>query len=294
MKNKNKEKVLPILTDVDCDIRRNVWRNGEIKIIEMEDVSNEYFPKYFKTSDFAILFITEGTLHGQFNLMDVNMSAPSAIYIFNSHTLHYLGNTPNLKIRILSYSPTIAEEISLSMQMDFLRYAYVRPGTALTDEVMQITMHYLDLLADLIRSDNKNMRPVIVHFLRSLIVFLLNSYDESVSFQKLLTRDEDIAGRFLSLVDNHCTEHHDINWYADELHLSPKYIMHVAKKVTGVSAGNCISEHLVRQAKSLLLTSTFSIQQISDRLGFKNQSHFGTFFRRAVGMSPKAFRNGNS
>jgi AraC family transcriptional activator of pobA len=40
----------------------------------------------------------------------------------------------------------------------------------------------------------------------------------------------------------------------------------------------------------LLLTTALPVQQISDRLGFKNQSHFGTFFRREVGMSPRAFR----
>ena len=292
MKKEPTKVELPVVTDVVRVVRRDAWRNGEIQIIEMEDVSNEQFPDYFKTNDFAIMFIQQGTLHGQFNLMDVDMSAPSATYIFNSHTLHYLDNTPDLKMRILSYSPTIAEEITLPMQRDLLRYAYVRPAATLTDEVMRTTMHYLDLLAELIRNNDEKMHPVMVHLLQSLVVFLLNSYAESVSLQKPLTRVEDIAGRFLSLVDVHCNAHHDINWYAEELHLWPKYIMHVVKKVTGMSAGNCISEHIARQAKSLLLTSTFSIQQISDRLGFKNQSHFGTFFRRATGMSPKAFRNG--
>lgn len=292
MNNKPAKGELPVVADIDYDVRRDIWQNGEIKIIEIEDVSNEHHPDYFKCNDYAILFIRQGTLRGQFNLIDVDLSAPAAMYIFNSHTLHYIDNSPDLKIRTLSYSPTMAEEITLPMQRDFLRYAYVRPATALTDEVMQVTMQYLDLLSDLIRNDNENMRPVIVHFLRSLIVFLLNSYAESVSLLKPLTRVEDIAGRFLSLVDIHCTEHHDINWYADQLHLSPKYIMYVVKKVTEMSAGNCISEHLVSQAKSLLLTSTFSIQQISDRLGFQNQSHFGTFFRRKVGVSPLAFRTG--
>ncbi|MBQ8056001.1 MAG: AraC family transcriptional regulator [Paludibacteraceae bacterium] len=52
----------------------------------------------------------------------------------------------------------------------------------------------------------------------------------------------------------------------------------------------CIEINLIRQAKSLLLTSSLTIQQISERLGFQNQSHFGTFFRRNIGMSPKFYR----
>ena len=56
------------------------------------------------------------------------------------------------------------------------------------------------------------------------------------------------------------------------------------------TASNCINENLIRQAKLLLLTTTLSVQQIADRLGFKNQSHFVTFFRRFAGMSPRAYR----
>lgn len=51
-----------------------------------------------------------------------------------------------------------------------------------------------------------------------------------------------------------------------------------------------IDEALMRQAKSLLSSTSLSVQQITDRLGFQNQSHFGTFFKRQTGFSPKAFR----
>lgn len=45
-----------------------------------------------------------------------------------------------------------------------------------------------------------------------------------------------------------------------------------------------------RQAKSLLSSTSLSVQEIADRLGFQNQSHFGTFFRRYSELSPSAYR----
>ena len=72
--------------------------------------------------------------------------------------------------------------------------------------------------------------------------------------------------------------------------LSPKYISSVVKQVIGRTTGECITYNLIRQAKLLLLTTTLPVQQIADRLGFRSQSHFGTFFRRNVGMGPRQFR----
>ena len=70
----------------------------------------------------------------------------------------------------------------------------------------------------------------------------------------------------------------------------PKYLSNVLKQTLDVSPNSCIDQALLRQAKSLLSSTSLSIQQISDRLGFQNQSHFGTFFKRHVGCSPKEFR----
>ena len=90
--------------------------------------------------------------------------------------------------------------------------------------------------------------------------------------------------------------------FGEDLHLNLSGEAHIraymrpvfplVKQVTGRSAGECIAYNLIRQAKSLLLTTTLPVQQIADRLGFRNQSHFGTFFRREVGAGPKAFREG--
>lgn len=54
--------------------------------------------------------------------------------------------------------------------------------------------------------------------------------------------------------------------------------------------GDCIDVNIIRQAKALMQIKTLTLQQISDSLGFQNQSHFGTFFHRHTGLRPKAFR----
>ena len=288
--DKNRNNELPVLFDSSSIIRRTAWENNEILVAEIGNYADENMPKYFRTSHYAILFVTQGSLSGRVNMVDFEMKAPAAVYIFNDHVLHYNSSSPDLKVRLISFSPVIAEELSLSLHYDNLQYAYARPAAQLDETSMQTIMHYLDLMEILMQKESQERRTTIIKLIQSLSSFFYEFHANSLSSQKPFSRSEELAGQFLSLVDMHCHEHHNIKWYADALHLTPVYVSNVVKQVTGQTAGDNITDCLVRKAKSLLLTSTLSIQQISDRLGFQNQSHFGTFFRRAVGTSPQKFR----
>lgn len=288
--DKNRNDELPVLFDSSSIIKRTALENNEIQVAEIGNYDDENIPKYFRTSHYAILFITQGSLSGRVNMVDFEMKAPAAVYIFNDHVLHYNSSSPDLKVRLLSFSPMIAEELSLSLPYDNLQYAYARPAAQLDETSMQTIMHYLDLMEILMQKESQERRTTIIKLIQSLSSFFYEFHADSLSSQKPFSRSEELAGQFLSLVDMHCHEHHNIKWYADALHLTPVYVSNVVKQVTGRTAGDNITDCLVRKAKSLLLTSTLSIQQISDRLGFQNQSHFGTFFRRAVGTSPQKFR----
>jgi len=288
--DKNRNNELPVLFDSSSIIKRTAWENNEILVAEIGNYADENMPKYFRTSHYAILFVTQGSLSGRVNMVDFEMKAPAAVYIFNDHVLHYNSSSPDLKVRLISFSPVIAEELSLSLHYDNLQYAYARPAAQLDETSMQTIIHYLDLMEILMQKESQERRTTIIKLIQSLSSFFYEFHANSLSSQKPFSRSEELAGQFLSLVDMHCHEHHNIKWYADALHLTPVYVSNVVKQVTGQTAGDNITDCLVRKAKSMLLTSTLSVQQISDRLGFQNQSHFGTFFRRAVGVSPQKFR----
>lgn len=192
---------------------------------------------------------------------------------------------------VLGFSPHFGEDLHLNLSGEAHIRAYMRPVFPLTEQQMQVALHYFDLLRDVIQTpDISNAREVALDLVRSMAHFVYGFYDKSFSQLHSLSRPEELAGQFLALVERHCHDQHAIDWYATEMCLTPKYIANVVKQVTGRSAGECIAYNLIRQAKSLLLTTTLPVQQIADRLGFRNQSHFGTFFRREVGVSPKAFR----
>ena len=96
--------------------------------------------------------------------------------------------------------------------------------------------------------------------------------------------------QFMRLVERHFKEEHQITFYAEKLHLTSKYLSEVIRSASGMTAGQWIQEYLIIEARALLKSGKMSIKQISNELNFYDQSHFGVFFKKHVGCSPKAYQ----
>ena len=157
----------------------------------------------------------------------------------------------------------------------------------LSDEQLDLVLRYFDLLRATIE---ENQQKTALNMVRSLMVYMVECKPSYAQKPFALSRSERICGQFLTLVELHCREQHRVEWYAGQMCLAPKYLSNVVKQTLDTSPNRCIDQALLRQAKSLLSSTSLSVQQISDQLGFQNQSHFGTFFRRQTNCSPKDFK----
>jgi AraC-like DNA-binding protein len=64
----------------------------------------------------------------------------------------------------------------------------------------------------------------------------------------------------------------------------------VFRRITGVSPGRFLAAERLQEAKRLLSTTSFSIADISRRVGYQSVGTFSTRFTRSVGMSPTSYR----
>ena len=78
---------------------------------------------------------------------------------------------------------------------------------------------------------------------------------------------------------------------AELQNLTPKYFGTVSREATGIGVGEWIANYVIVQAKFLLRhQSNLTIQQVSNKLGFKEQTTFSRYFKTYTGMSPKEYR----
>ena len=96
--------------------------------------------------------------------------------------------------------------------------------------------------------------------------------------------------QFLGLVDENCNKVLPINYYAEQLSISPAYLNRLVKEVYDKNVSDFINERIVLEAKRILKLSTKSVKEISYELGFEDPSYFSRFFKKHTKSTPIEFR----
>ena len=104
------------------------------------------------------------------------------------------------------------------------------------------------------------------------------------------SRKNQIFQKFIKeVMANYATEHR-VEFYANRLGLSAKYLCMVVKEVTNIPPQTWINDVIIRSAKVMLSTTDMSINEITRQLNFPNPSFFCQYFKRSVGQTPLKYR----
>lgn len=99
-----------------------------------------------------------------------------------------------------------------------------------------------------------------------------------------------LFNRFLALVSNSEVKRQPVSAYASQLAITPKYLTMLCLKYSNKTASEWVAQYTVEEIRYYLKHTELSIKEISAHLGFSNMSHFGSYVRKHLGVSPSEFR----
>lgn len=82
----------------------------------------------------------------------------------------------------------------------------------------------------------------------------------------------------------------ELGYYADQLHVTVKYLSDTVKQVTGTKVSTYITRAAVAIMKSYLDDDRLSITQIANEMHFASLSYFSRYCTKHLGMSPACYR----
>ncbi|WP_321517372.1 helix-turn-helix domain-containing protein [uncultured Bacteroides sp.] len=227
------------------------------------------------------------------NLKDYTLKKNDMIIITPDQIvqLHEMNDDFSGLFFVLSH--VFMDEIMVTLDRILPIFFYIKnnPCTILTDEEVSSVMKYHSFLWEKVRNTNNVYRREITkNIIRALVVELYSIFEAHIPEKRFRSRKEELFESFLLSVSRNFIKERSVTFYADQLFLTPKHLSRVIKEISGRSAGEWIDEQVVLEAKARLKTSSQTIQEIADQLGFPNQSFFGKYFKHHSGKSPSEYR----
>jgi len=136
---------------------------------------------------------------------------------------------------------------------------------------------------------------VLISYIELLLSYADRFYNRQFYTRKNLNTDvllkfEALLEQQLNAIEQHTAETLSVQYFSEQLNLSPNYLSNVLKTLTGKSTQGHIQDALIEKTKSLLVTSNLSIAEIAYLFGFEYPQSFHKLFKKKVQMSPLEYR----
>ncbi|WP_120272022.1 AraC family transcriptional regulator [Mangrovibacterium diazotrophicum] len=278
------------------------WRS-KIQLSEIDSIDLDYILKDeyvalpetqypFKLDISVIVICIKGTLNGLLNLKEYNVTGPGILIIMPDQILQNKGTSDDFEGRFITMSKQFSNTLIIDAYDRFPLFRSIsdHPWLPLNPDELDLALDYYNMFLKTVRmKDNSNRAEMIRHLSRAFF-YALNHKFQNLDLESKKSKQELLTERFFHLVKEKYREQRGLDYYADELFLTPKYLSKVVKDTSGKSASDWINDFVILEAKALLKSTNMTIQQISHSLNFPSQSFFGKYFKRYSGESPKTYR----
>ena len=246
----------------------------------------------------ALIFVTKGKLTITIDSETVVARSHDLLVcrphtIFGKYTI-----SSNFDCSVVALSKDFIYNIISNVRIKWVNITSTRtPLLHLDDNMVRLINNYYHLLGSSIVANTDGYNAMSVRYLTFALLEELKSYALRIGAIPVDQLDENpvrqsdvIFKRFITLASKAMAEEtnpsRSIQYYAEMLNVSPKYLTHVCKVCSGDTAKNIIGKMLIKRIETLLL-----YKEIAMQLGFPDVSNFGRYVKAKLGESPRAIRS---
>ena len=178
-------------------------------------------------------------------------------------------------------------------KQEYLKAHPIFPLNEKSIEFCRAYFHMLQLQLEDKQTDYRHQ--ILMLIARASIMEALNYMDKmfpekALEAETLSTNTGDYTFyAFTALLREHPHER-EVQWYAQQLKITPKYLSEICKDHSGKSASEWIADVTVAELKHYLRNTTMPIHEVAKVMEFPNASFFCQYTKKHTGMTPNHFR----
>lgn len=201
----------------------------------------------------------------------------------------------SFQVEILKYNPSLLSEASLQLEQTVyssLREDRCRQDTPVVTNIINGMFGLLKVYFD--QSECTCISQLVLCQLKAFFIGFHEYLQRNPQYRPdevKSYRVRELFNRFMMLLERDYKISRDVNYYAEQMNISSKYLTNIVNQVTGHTPKTIIDQYVILQLKMHLKRTTQSIKEMAWEFHFADVSFFCRYFKKHTGLTPQQIRS---
>lgn len=255
----------------------------------------QYIKKPLVTDGCIVLICTQG-----FSTVSVNFSKKvfrkgDIALVFSDVLFVPINKSALFEITYISLSKSILEEAFFKItSLPFWDFICENPILRPTSHQFRLIFNWYETtqwVIDECLSDYQT--PILSKSIYNLLLAISSEITRNeyiVKHRVKKDRSWELLNKFAFLINKHCEDTRDVNFYANEMCITTDYLYKITMNILHQSPKEIIDQYVIARIKALLTGTDMTINDIAQNLKFEYPSYMCRFFKRKTGYTLVDFR----
>ncbi|GEO03715.1 transcriptional regulator [Adhaeribacter aerolatus] len=266
----------------------------EVSIILLQAHRLVALPEDFLKRYHTHIYCHRGSLSFLFNDRSYTCSPGEFVFWFADSKLANLTFSKNIKATVLLVEKDFlfANIPDQSWSIDVVLHSKENPILHLNDKTYkQKVLSNFQLLFDKFSETSHRFYSEVLKLQMQLFILeMWHTFANEYEHRKRTLESGSLYERFMQLLQEHCMKEREVQFYANRLHITAKYLNYICKQNTDITASEWIQRYARERIILLLQNKKLNISEIADEMNFSSRSFFTRYVRKVLGVSPKEYR----
>lgn len=245
----------------------------------------------------AILICRKGKATVNINYKEWHLHEGAVITVFPNDVveLKVKSEASLFDVEMLKYNASLLREASLQLEQTVyssLREDRCRQDTPVVTNIIDSMFALLKVYFN--QSECTCISQLVLLQLKAFFVgfheYLQRNPQNRPDDEVKSYRVRELFNRFMMLMERDYKLSRDVNYYADLMHITSKYLTNIVRQVAGHTPMTIIDQYVILQLKMQLQRSSQSIKEIAWEYHFTDVSFFCRYFKKHTGLTPQQMR----
>lgn len=247
----------------------------------------------YKVDGGMIILCLSGKAEILLDMQAYNIEKYNEVLVLTKSSIMLKSSTSNFEALYLYCSQDLIHSACNKFSSSFFNRVDQAPVYVHEEDTVEITKNYISFIQSTINdTQNRYNKVIVTNLLRNLFLYIYDRIQRNKdnNIRQSITRKDEIMNQFMDKIAIHCMHHRDVDYYADRLCISSRYLNAVTKELANKSPKEIIDNQVISEIKTMLNFSDITLSQIAEQFYFPDQSYLSRYFSKKTGMSPLKYR----